>query len=80
MPSWKWGYVKGYLYIQLLFIHAKHGYDTTIHPYEMSKVMNNLILGECVDTFIDVNSTWRDVFEGGGLIMKLLTYGNDTAN
>ena len=63
--------------IHLLFIHAKHGYDTTVHPYGMSKVMNNLILGECADTFIDVNCTWKDVFEAGGLIMILLTYGND---
>ena len=42
--------------------------------------MNNLILGERADTFIDVNSTWIDVFEAGGLIMKLLTYGNDIDN
>ena len=63
--------------IHLSFIHAKHGCDTTVNPNGMSKVMNNLILGERADTFIDIDFTWRDVFEADGLIMKLLTYGND---
>ena len=69
---------------RLLFIHAFSGCDTTARPYGMgkgttlSKVMNNLILGKCADTFTDVNSTKEDVIEAGDLAMRLLTGGNGT--
>ena len=67
---------------RLLFIHAFSGCDTTARPYGMgkgttlSKVMNNLILGKCADTFTDVNSTKEDVIGAGDLAMRLLTGSN----
>ena len=63
-----------------LYIHVFIGCHTTVLPCGMSKVMNNLILGECAHAFTDVNSTQKDVVEAGNLIMKLLTGGDDIDN
>ena len=46
----------------------------------MSKATNNLILGECADTFADVIYTEKCVFEAGDLVMKILTGGSDIDN
>ena len=65
--------------IHSLYIHVFNGCDTIICPCGMSKVMNNLILGECADTCTDVNSTYKDV-EAGDLIMKLMAMTLITKN
>ena len=66
--------------IHSLYIHVFNGCDMTVRPCEMSKVMNNLILGESAHTFTDINSTRKDVVEAGDRIMKLLTDGNGIDN
>ena len=65
--------------IHPLYIHMFNGCDTRVRPCGMSKVMNNLILGESAHTFTDVNSTLKYVVEAD-LVMKFLTDGNDMDN
>ena len=74
VPSWMG--VMSKAIIHPLYIHMFDGCDTRVRPCGMSKVMNNLILGECVHTFTDINSTQKDVVEADPF-MKFLTDGND---
>ena len=77
MPSWK--EVMSKSIIHPLYIHMLNGCDTRVCPCGMSKVMNNLILGNCAHTFTVINSTRKDVVEAD-LVMKFLTDGNDIDN
>ena len=69
VPSWKG--VMSKAIIHPLYIHMLNGYDTRVRPCGMSKVMNNLILGECAHTFTDLNFTWKDVVVAN-FVMKFL--------
>ena len=69
VPSWK-GVISKTI-IHSLYIRVFYGCDTTVRPCGMSKVMNNLIFGECAHTFTGVNSTRKDV-EAGDLMLKLI--------
>ena len=71
------GYVKGHY---SLHIHVFDGRDMTVRPCGISKVMSNLILGECAHTFTNINSTWKDIVEAGDLTMKLPTDRNGIDN